>query len=193
MSREVAETAVGGCHGRKKDGTQCRKAPIEGGTVCSKHGGRAPHIKNAARVRIEMAADRLARQLLGMAEDPDMPPAINGGLAAALADLAAGLADGLVVAKMDRLARSIQHAARVMDTAREQGWNLVVLDLGMDLTTPQGRAMANMLATFAEFEREMISIRTKEAHGGGEDHARHALRPAPACVDGVDSADRACS
>jgi hypothetical protein len=41
------------------------------------HGGRAPHIKNAARVRIENAADRLARQLLGMAEDPDMPPAVK--------------------------------------------------------------------------------------------------------------------
>lgn len=65
------------CHGRKKDGTQCLKAPIEGGTVCSKHGGRAPHIKRAAQARIENAADRLAMQLLGMAEDPDMAPAVK--------------------------------------------------------------------------------------------------------------------
>jgi hypothetical protein len=65
------------CHGRKKDGTQCLKAPIEGGTVCSKHGGRAPHIKNAARARIENAADRLARQLLGIAMDENAKPEIR--------------------------------------------------------------------------------------------------------------------
>lgn len=62
------------CNGRKKDGTWCRKAPIPGGTVCSKHGGRSPHIKAAAKRRLEDAADRLARQLLGMAEDPTLKP-----------------------------------------------------------------------------------------------------------------------
>lgn len=62
------------CNGRKTDGTQCRKAPIQGGTVCSKHGGRAPHIKRAAKARLENAADRLARQLLAMAEDDSVKP-----------------------------------------------------------------------------------------------------------------------
>jgi hypothetical protein len=39
----------------------------------------------------------------------------------------------------------------------------VALDLGVDTTTPQGEMMANILATFAQFERRLIGQRTKEA------------------------------
>ena len=46
--------------------------------------------------------------------------------------------------------------------AQAQGWALVVLDLNLDLTTPAGEAMAHMLATFAQFERRLISQRTKD-------------------------------
>jgi len=60
-----------------KTGERCKKAPIRGGTICSKHGGRAPHIKAAAKRRLEEASDRLAKQLLGMAEDPKMAPAVK--------------------------------------------------------------------------------------------------------------------
>jgi DNA invertase Pin-like site-specific DNA recombinase len=77
--------------------------------------------------------------------------------------LATGQGDGLIVAKMDRLARSIINAANIIEAAHEQGWSLVVLDLGVDLTTPAGEAMAHMMATFAQFERRLISERTKAA------------------------------
>jgi DNA invertase Pin-like site-specific DNA recombinase len=89
--------------------------------------------------------------------------AINPGLRRALDLCEQGQADGIVVAKMDRLARSVRHAADIMHAASQQGWNLVVLEGGIDLATPSGRAMAAMLATFSEFEREMISKRTKDA------------------------------
>ena len=88
---------------------------------------------------------------------------VNPELRHALDLLASGQADALVVAKLDRLARSVLHAAEIMASAEGQGWNLVVLDLAVDLSSPQGRAMAQMMATFAEFERSMISTRTKEA------------------------------
>jgi len=65
------------CVGHKRTGARCQRPAILGGTVCRHHGGAAPHVKKAARARLENAADRLARQLLGMAEDPDMPPAIK--------------------------------------------------------------------------------------------------------------------
>jgi DNA invertase Pin-like site-specific DNA recombinase len=71
--------------------------------------------------------------------------------------------DALVVAKMDRLSRSVGDAGKVLDEARRKGWNLVVLDLGLDLSTPTGEAMANMLATFAQLERRLIGQRIKEA------------------------------
>jgi DNA invertase Pin-like site-specific DNA recombinase len=87
---------------------------------------------------------------------------INPDLARSLEKLAGGRADALAVAKMDRLARSVAHAADILRTAQDQGWNLIVLDLGIDLATPQGRALAQMLAVFAELERELISRRIKD-------------------------------
>ncbi|WP_019744560.1 recombinase family protein [Rhodococcus erythropolis] len=88
---------------------------------------------------------------------------VNEGLREALELLASGQGDGLVVAKMDRLVRSSQHASEILATAERQGWNLSILDMGIDLATPAGNAMAQMLAVFAEFERRMISQRTKDA------------------------------
>ena len=80
-----------------------------------------------------------------------------------LAVLEAGFADALVVAKLDRLTRSLLDFVTLTARAREQGWAIVVLDKGFDMTTPNGRLMANMLASFAEYERELISERTKAA------------------------------
>jgi DNA invertase Pin-like site-specific DNA recombinase len=51
----------------------------------------------------------------------------------------------------------------VMAKAQKQGWALVALDCAVDTTTPAGEAMANVLATFAQFERRLISQRTREA------------------------------
>lgn len=53
--------------------------------------------------------------------------------------------------------------ARIMVTAQKQSWALVALDVNVDTTTPAGEAMAHMLATFAQFERRLISERTKVA------------------------------
>ena len=49
-------------------GRQCKNVAILGGTVCRFHGGSSPQVKQAARVRLEMAADRMAANLLGLAE-----------------------------------------------------------------------------------------------------------------------------
>ena len=64
----------------KSNGERCQKPPIMGATVCRFHVGAAAHVKRAAKARLENAADRLARQLLGMAEDPDMPPAVSSAI-----------------------------------------------------------------------------------------------------------------
>ena len=85
------------------------------------------------------------------------------GIRAALDMLAAGEASALVVAKLDRLSRSMLDFARIMATAQAQSWALVALDVQVDTTSPSGEAMAHMLATFAQFERRLISERTKQA------------------------------
>jgi DNA invertase Pin-like site-specific DNA recombinase len=85
------------------------------------------------------------------------------GVQIALEMLQEGDAGALVVAKLDRLSRSMLDFTTVMATASKQGWALVALDCAVDTTTPAGEAMANVLATFAQFERRLIGQRTREA------------------------------
>jgi DNA invertase Pin-like site-specific DNA recombinase len=68
-----------------------------------------------------------------------------------------------VVAKLDRLSRSLMDFAGVMERSRKRGWHLAALDLGVDTSTPSGEMIANVMATFAQFERRLIGARTKEA------------------------------
>jgi DNA invertase Pin-like site-specific DNA recombinase len=85
------------------------------------------------------------------------------GIEAALSSLGLHEADALVVAKLDRLSRSLVDFAGLMDRARRERWALIALDLAVDTSTPSGEAMAAMLATFAQFERRLIGERTKAA------------------------------
>jgi DNA invertase Pin-like site-specific DNA recombinase len=85
------------------------------------------------------------------------------GIQAALETLQRGDADAMVVAKLDRLSRSMLDFAAVMAAAQKQDWALVALDVNVDTTTPAGEAMAHVMATFAQFERRLIGQRTREA------------------------------
>jgi DNA invertase Pin-like site-specific DNA recombinase len=81
----------------------------------------------------------------------------------ALAALDNREADALMVAKLDRLSRSLFDFSSLMERARKKGWGLIALDLGVDTSTPAGEMMASVLATFAQFERRLIGQRTKDA------------------------------
>jgi DNA invertase Pin-like site-specific DNA recombinase len=72
-------------------------------------------------------------------------------------------AQALVAAKLEQLSQAMLDFATLMATAQKQGWALVALDCTLDTTTPTGEAIANILATFAPFERRLISQRTREA------------------------------
>jgi DNA invertase Pin-like site-specific DNA recombinase len=85
------------------------------------------------------------------------------GLTEALQVLAQGDAAALVVSKLDRLARSVHDFAGLVRKAEREGWGIVALDLGVDMTTPTGGLLANVTASVAEWERRIISVRTIEA------------------------------
>lgn len=51
----------------------------------------------------------------------------------------------------------------MLERSRSKGWNIVALDMGVDFDTPQGKLLGNQLISFAEYEREIIAARTKDA------------------------------
>ena len=85
------------------------------------------------------------------------------GLKAALSALEAGTGTVLMVARLDRLSRSVHDITGLMDEGEKKGWGVVALDAPVDSTTPAGAAMAHILAVFAQLERRLIGERTKAA------------------------------
>lgn len=121
---------------------------------------------DAQRATVEQECDRRGWELLCVYEDKgasgkslDRRPALTEALKAVETKQAAAL----VVAKLDRLSRSVHDAAGLLDRAQRRGWALVASDIGVDTSTPAGEAMANVMATFGQLERRMISQRTKDA------------------------------
>jgi DNA invertase Pin-like site-specific DNA recombinase len=84
-------------------------------------------------------------------------------LAEALSLVESGQAQVLVVSRLDRLSRSLLDFATLMGQASKQGWNLVALDLGIDLSTPAGEFLASVMAGAAQWERRIIGQRTRDA------------------------------
>lgn len=84
------------------------------------------------------------------------------GLTAALERLDSGEADVLLSRRVDRLSRSVSDFANLMARARKRHWDLVACDLGIDTSTPEGGLMAHVLASVAEYERQVIGVRTRE-------------------------------
>src|SRR6266516_1669791 len=118
----------------------------------------------AQRAAIEAEAERRG-WLVQWAEDLGYSAKnlCRPGIKSAVAALRAHEADALVAARLDRLSRSLLDFAGLMERARRERWALVALDLGVDTSTPSGEMLANVLASFAQFERRLIGQRTKEA------------------------------
>ena len=115
----------------------------------------------------DLTAQRNTLETLGV--DPDriyLDHGLTGtnrkrpGLDQALAAVRTG--DTLVVPKLDRLARSVPDARTIGDELAHRG---VALSLGgqiHDPTDPMGKMFFNILATFAEFEVDLLRMRTRE-------------------------------
>jgi len=80
--------------------------------------------------------------------------------------------DVLVVWKLDRLSRALRDVLTIMERVQQKKAGFRSLTEAIDTTTPAGRMMMDMVASFAEFERAMLKERTKI----GLDAARKAGR-----------------
>lgn len=131
----------------------------------------------AQRAAIDAAAQCRMWQIEHYADEGVSGRYVGPQLQDALQRLAYGQADGLVVAKLDRLSRSIINAANIIESANSQGWSLVLLDINLDLTTAAGRMVAHNLMTFAQYERDLISERTKAALAAKKERKERIGRP----------------
>jgi DNA invertase Pin-like site-specific DNA recombinase len=115
----------------------------------------------------DLAAQRHALLELGVAPDRIYTDqGLTGrtrarpGLDQALAAVRAG--DTLVVTKLDRLARSVLDAREIADTLTVRQVQLALGTSIYDPADPMGKMFFNILATFAEFESDLIRLRTRE-------------------------------
>ena len=115
----------------------------------------------------DLTAQRQALHALGVPPDRVyIDHGISGtkrerpGLDQALAAVRTG--DTLVVPKLDRLARSVPDARDIGDTLAKRGVSLSLGGQIYDPDDPKGKLFFNILATFAEFEVDLIRIRTRE-------------------------------
>ncbi|MCC6581533.1 MAG: recombinase family protein [Phycisphaeraceae bacterium] len=79
-----------------------------------------------------------------------------------MADVDDGKIDCIVVYKIDRLSRSLMDFARIMQSLDQHGVSLVSVTQQFNTTTSMGRLTLNILLSFAQFEREIISERTRD-------------------------------
>jgi site-specific DNA recombinase len=118
------------------------------------------------RQRIKAYCEMKGLELITIYEDP----AVSGGKPLGTRPSGARLLAEVrrskpvvVVAKLDRLFRSVADAAQTITSFDRYGIELVAISEGFDMTNPYGRAMAQMASVFAELERAMIRERTRAA------------------------------
>ncbi|HEX7840084.1 MAG TPA: recombinase family protein [Kofleriaceae bacterium] len=96
-----------------------------------------------------------------------------------LADIDAGRVDVVVVYKVDRLSRSLLDFAKVMERFNAAGASFVSVTQNFSTADAMGRLTLNMLMSFAEFEREMISERTRDKIAGARRKGKWTGGPVP--------------
>jgi putative DNA-invertase from lambdoid prophage Rac len=90
--------------------------------------------------------------------------------------------DLVLVWRLDRWGRSVTDLLATLQELEHLGVGFVSLTEALDLTTPAGRAMAGLLAIFAEFEREILRERTRAGLAHARENGKRLGRPATAAV-----------
>lgn len=90
--------------------------------------------------------------------------------------------DVVLVWRLDRWGRSVTDLLATLQELEHLGVGFVSLTEALDLTTPTGRAMAGLLAVFAEFEREILRERVRAGLAHARQNGKRLGRPATAAV-----------
>src|SRR3954454_158694 len=90
--------------------------------------------------------------------------------------------DVVLVWRLDRWGRSMADLLATLQELEHLRVGFVSITEALDLTTPAGRAMAGLLAVFAEFEREILRERTRAGLAHARENGKRLGRPATAAV-----------
>jgi DNA invertase Pin-like site-specific DNA recombinase len=91
--------------------------------------------------------------------------------------------DVVVVWRLDRWGRSMADLVTTLQELRDLDVGFVSLTEALDLTTPSGRAMAGLLAVFAEFEREILRERVRAGLAHARENGKRLGRPPTASLN----------
>lgn len=121
---------------------------------------------DAQRAKLKAYAEAMDLELVAIEEDAGISAKTvteRPGLLRALAMLDAGAADGLLVAKLDRLTRSVRDLGDLVDRYFAKRHSLLSLGDSIDTRTASGRLVLNMLGSVSQWEREATAERTASA------------------------------
>jgi len=88
-----------------------------------------------------------------------------------------GKADGLIVAKLDRLGRSVRDLANIAEELSQHGKQLISVGDNIDTSTSNGKLLFHILSAIAEYERELLIERTKAGRALAEKQGKICHRP----------------
>lgn len=103
----------------------------------------------------------------------------------ALKRLDRGEAQALYAQRLDRLSRSVADFAGLLERSQRRGWTVKVLDADVDTSTPSGEFLVSILASAAQFERRLVSARTKDALAQRRREGKRLGRPSTLSLEVV--------
>jgi len=98
--------------------------------------------------------------------------------------------DTLTIWRLDRLGRSLPHLIQVVQQLDAQGVELVSLTEAIDTSTPTGRLLFHIAASFAEFERDLVRERTQAGLAAAKARGRTGGRPTVMTPERIEAAVR---
>jgi DNA invertase Pin-like site-specific DNA recombinase len=182
------EHALAGGPDRRRSSWLARGCYLIGYVTLSPESTADETERTAAAIRAK--CERFGWNLLGIVHDRE-----NGrlrerpGLRHALERIVRRDADGLVVADLHGLSRSLVDLGALLAWFRDAHATLIVVDLGIDTSTPEGDQVASTLIALGNYERERIASRTRtglaEVRARGSGTGRPAVSDCPELMERI--------
>ena len=131
----------------------------------------------AQREAIERYCKAHGYELLAIEEESESAIKARPVFQRVKAQVLEGEADGLIVAKLDRLGRSVRDLANIAEELSREGKQLISVGDNIDTSTSNGKLLFHILSAIAEYERELLIERTKAGRALAEKQGKICHRP----------------